>query len=787
MAAGQQMTQSYEQTAAHVVALTGSIDSVINWRCIHDVDKGVPAHVYHGTLEQVWPTLCDYNNRGYGIFLNINCMDGVGNYLDNVQYIRAHVVDLDNVLTAVPSYHQAVNSQPLPAFAVQTSPNKFHIYWVVQPYTGNEYFTIQQRKLAQLYNGDPTIIDAARVLRVAGFYHLKGTPSMVTCWQLGGYGSQIPVQALAQTLEHINVIESGGSRHELGDKELAAPSLEWLAYSLSLINPNDLDRYEWISFTAAFKQAGWSLADEKTLFDMWSTWCSQYSTKLGNDESENLKQWSSIRETEVGWKSIVRRAPTISAAIQFGHKRPQALIEQQQQLQQQQAQPIVEEEHCVQGPDPTKFPEILSEYECKDWFKDCTFIARTGEIFSPSGRFMNSTKFNGNYGGKHFVITTTGKTTDEAWKAALRSTCWTIPKVDHVRFLPDQPKFSIIEDRIGRKGLNTYVPVKPDARQGDVTPWLQWFDKILPNKNDQRIFFEYLAHCVKYPGHKIPWAPMLQSAEGVGKTIFREVMGHALGDMYVYSPKAPELVSSGSTFNAWMRGKLMIIVDEIKIDERRELIEILKPMITDNRVEIQSKGVDQDMEDNPANWIFFSNYKDAIPINSNGRRYAIFYSALQSRADIEAAGMDSEYFNKLWSWLRFEGGLQAVSYWLLHYPINRGDLPVRAPETSSYDEARRISRTPAEVIIADAVSDALEGFRGGYVSLIAALRMLRSAGIKNPTNRTVQVVLEHMGYVELGRAPRPFMREDVTSKTVVYGALSTLRVEDFGKVQGYEN
>ena len=399
---------------------------------------------------------------------------------------------------------------------------------------------------------------------------------------------------------------------------------------------------------------------------------------------------------------------------------------------------------------------------------------------------MGSTSFNGRYGGKQFIITSTGKVTDEPWKAALRSTCWTIPKVDHVRFLPDHPTFEIVEDSLNRRGLNTYIPAKIDAQPGDVSIWLDWFDRILPNKEDQKVLFDYMAHCVKFPGYKIPWAPLVQSAQGIGKTIFREVMSHALGDMYVYSPKAPELVKSGSTFNAWMRGKLLIMVDEIKIDERRELIEILKPMITDSRVEIQSKGVDQDMEDNPANWIFFSNYKDAVPINKDDRRYAIFYSALQSKADILNTGMDDVYFNRLWPWLRDEGGLQAVAHWLLNYPIECGQIPVRAPETSSHAEAITISRSPLEVIIADCIGDELPGFRGGYISTLSIIAKAKGSGIRTPSVRTVQSCLETMGHVHLGRAKRAYIQEDVNRRTELYGSLSSLDVEGYGRAQGYE-
>lgn len=768
----------FNAASAYVAALTGNPDTIIDWRVIHDQNKDMQGRNIRGSLRECWQQLCDYNSQGWGVFCCINEMDGQGRKSENVKHIRTHVVDLDNVFTSHASYQQALNTYPLPSFSVQTSDNKYHIYWIVEPYVGNDFYTLHQRKIAQLYSGDETIIDAARVLRVPGFYHCKNEPRMVTFSALAGLGSNITYQIIEQSLAHVNIFHANSTRYPLGDESMSAPGMDWIRFAFSKVDPNDLDRREWLKFSAAIKQAAWLYYDENTLCQEWLNWCSNYSE---NDDGENLKLWNSVKDTEVGWP-YVAKMKEIHAYIAFGFKEIAPPISQQENKQlttQEQTAPTIAEEVTI--PD-----EILDVEQCQNWFKDCYFIERIGEIFSRSGRFMNSTKFNGRYGGKNFIITSTGKITDEAWKAALRSTLWTVPKVDHVRFLPDHKTFEIITDALGRKGLNTYIPAIVSAKQGDMTLWFEWLDKILPDRNDQKILTDYLAHAAKYPGYKIPWAPMVQSTEGIGKTIFREVMAQALGDMYVYSPKAPELVKSGSTFNGWMRGKLLIVVDEIKIDERRELIEILKPMITDSKVEIQSKGVDQEMEDNPANWLFFSNYKDAIPISQNGRRYCIFYSGLQNRNDLLNVGMDDVYFNKLWGWLRDGGGSQAVAYWLLNHPIKCGELPVRSPQTSSFDEALKISRSPMETVIADCVSDNIIGFKAGYISVLKVIEHCKLAGIRTPTTRSVMNCLENMGYSYLGKAVRPYIQEHVSNRTELYGIVEHLSIDQYGLTQGYE-
>ena len=236
-------------SAYFVQALTGDANTVMDWRCIHDQRKDLPAHNFRGSLAETAATLTDYNARGYGIFCTINALDGVGRDLANVAYIRAHMLDLDDPFTAQASYERAAVDGA--NFAVQTSPGKFHLYWKVQPYVGNEFFTIIQRKLAQFYSGDRSIIDATRVMRVPGFVHAKGEPTLVTVWPLAGVDTIRTFDQMQQSLAHVNVIEFMSTRLPLGTPEMSAPSLDWLKFALSLVNPNDMNRPEWLSFSAA--------------------------------------------------------------------------------------------------------------------------------------------------------------------------------------------------------------------------------------------------------------------------------------------------------------------------------------------------------------------------------------------------------------------------------------------------------------------------------------------------------------------------------------------------------
>lgn len=623
----------FNLTTAYITSLTGSPDTSCFWLLIDEHNKKNPPVVINDSLDNCHQALKFYNDSGYGVFIAINAIrSSCPRTLENVEHIWTQVVDIDDPLQMQDSYNRAVQSACPPHFAVQTSPGHIHLYWLVEPYTGNDFFKLQQQKLNQLYNGDTNVTDATRVMRVPGFNHCKGTPQLVTCWGIHN-GQRYTTQQMQDYLSAVNIVEhSSGLRKELGNEMLQAPNLELLLKALYEINPNDLTRDEWLSISASFKQAGWSLMADNDLYNEWLKWCSNYAT---DNPDENKILWNSLKETQVGWKNLLKKAENTQPIAYFGERTEED-----------------EKEIEVLG-------DVLDERGKKVWFKNCYFVESEGRIFTSSGRFMNQIQFNGRYGGKEFTIKSAGqKLTDNPWKAALSGVDWSIPKVDHCRFLPQEPTFSIIMDDLGRKGLNTYIPAKIKSVQGDVSKWKDYLSRVFNTPEDVKIFEDYIAHCIKYPGYKIPWSILLQSTKGVGKQMIGDVLKHSIGELYTYQPDAEELVSGVSQFNGWMRNKLMILVDEVRVGDRNELMNGLKTIITDRRIAVESKGVDQQMEDNVANWIFFSNFKDAFPIDENERRYCIFYSKLQSALQLEEAGMDKAYFDSMYDWLECEQGFE---------------------------------------------------------------------------------------------------------------------------------
>lgn len=363
-------------------------------------------------------------------------------------------------------------------------------------------------------------------------------------------------------------------------------------------------------------------------------------------------------------------------------------------------------------------------------FKDCVYVRQDHAVLTPDGESLKPDQFRASYGGYLFALDAIGdKTTKNAWEAFVESQAVRFPKAHRAHFKPDQI-YGTVEQREGLTYVNKYVPVYCPTEPGDVTPFLTHVAKVLPDPHDQQIILAYMAAVVQYPGCKFQWAPLLQGAEGNGKTLFSRCVMNAIGKRYTHAPKAMEI---DSKFNGWLLDKIFIMIEDIYVPEHKmEVWETLKPMITGgDGIEIQKKGHDQFTADICANFMLNSNHKNAVIKTRNDRRLAVFFTAQQRAEDLQRDGMGGDYFPRLYQWLR-AGGYAKVTNFLQTYAIpvelnpavDAGGLAQRAPVTSTNEQAIEQSIGRVEQEILEAIDEGRPGFCGGWVSSAALDRLL---------------------------------------------------------------
>ncbi|MEY3664270.1 MAG: hypothetical protein RLZZ153_452 [Pseudomonadota bacterium] len=157
-------------------------DATFNIECYTDVPKGVdkpkpdPLHQRYPTLsidqiERLIPKLEKLNEQGAGIFVAVNQCTGQRK-AETVTRIRGIHADMDDVTQEQLS---AVASVLVPSITVQSSaPERQQLYWLLKAdevLQKDEAKAINQRLVG--YGADKAAVDSSRLLRIAGFKHMK--------------------------------------------------------------------------------------------------------------------------------------------------------------------------------------------------------------------------------------------------------------------------------------------------------------------------------------------------------------------------------------------------------------------------------------------------------------------------------------------------------------------------------------------------------------------------------------------------------------------------------------
>jgi hypothetical protein len=196
-------------------------------------------------------------------------------------------------------------------------------------------------------------------------------------------------------------------------------------------------------------------------------------------------------------------------------------------------------------------------------------------------------------------------------------------------------------------------------------------------------FTQWLAHCVQFPGKQILWSPVIQSIQGVGKSFFGELLRSCLGDRNVGTVSPTQVVSD---FNGWATNVSVNVLEELRVKghNRYDAVNSLKPLVTDRMIQINDKGVKQYMTYNTTNYICFTNYKDAIPLDQDDRRWWVIFVPVESLEEMTkyVGESVSSYFPKLFGSVRKYGS--EIRKWMLEYKLTDEFLNIKQAPMTDY-------------------------------------------------------------------------------------------------------
>jgi len=318
-------------------------------------------------------------------------------------------------------------------------------------------------------------------------------------------------------------------------------------------------------------------------------------------------------------------------------------------------QPVTQARTLAKAMTPTVEETLTEGVEGADWmdglvyvesFSTKYFLTATREKLSPDGA----------NGRLHQELSDLKK------KLGMKTlTVQNLVKMNMVRICSNHeynPKTNevIFTSRTGATILNTYVadsrpPVAEEYSekgQALIAKFEQHL-KYLMTEGEAEILLDWLAYQAQNFGTKLLWTPLIQSAEGLGKSLLGTAM---INNVFGYSNAGTvdsNVVVSPNT--SWATKGVFQVLEEIKLagHNRFEVLNQLKPFITNKTVSRVEKYEASSEVTNYCNFIALTNFKDAIPVSADDRRWWVVFAKVNTIEDLEklADCERREYFEPL--------------------------------------------------------------------------------------------------------------------------------------------
>lgn len=549
-------------------------------------------------------------------------------------------------------------------------------------------------------------------------------------------------------------------------------SVDEITDYLGKVNNDDLDYDEWFRIGAALHHQT-DGSDEG--YSLWVDW-SASSGK--HDERQMRKKWDSIANRHgepVTFASVIKMAGGTVAISDCIFDRLKLQIEN--------ACSKEDLNKTITDVADAKLDNLDLSFICQAIIKRFKIVLEETITEAKLMKIIKSkrpTDKNGNFIDDYVFLTSTAEYMDRETKAVMGPRAFDVkhsretpPNADGEKqsatmFSNDSitcvenamyvPKFADLFTYEGRDYINLYGKSRLKRTKQGVTDIVERIKghiaHLLPDQVEQQLVINYLAHNTQYPGEKIQWAIVLQGVQGDGKSLLAEMMQHVLGFNNVRQMNVQTLESS---FTGWATGQCMTFIEELKLDNFRkyEVLNNLKPYITNPSIEVVKKGKDPQVVINTTNYFALTNFKDAIPIDKTDRRYCILFSQWQDSDKLKAF-MDKHpsYYPDLYEDMRENAG--EILDWLMSHSIpNEFKAMKRAPDTAAKGAMQNLSKSENYLLVEDALSEFASAMVSDYAvnvtDLVKRVGECFAEGYNDfPKTRALKQVLTDMGYHNIG-------------------------------------
>jgi hypothetical protein len=180
---------------------------------------------------------------------------------------------------------------------------------------------------------------------------------------------------------------------------------------------------------------------------------------------------------------------------------------------------------------------------------------------------------------------------------------------------------------------------------------------------------------------------------------------------------------------------------------RHDVVNKLKPFLTNERISIVRKGRDGDDVLNTQNYCGFSNFEDAIALDEGDRRYAVWETAPKTRDDVLAL-FDEDYWVRLYRVI--DESVPDISGWLHSFDLSGFNRHAAPRMTKAKRRMIEATRPDDEVNIEAILESGSNGVSLNAVSSAHLNEALRSAGYSSLSAKRAVAILRKMGFASVG-------------------------------------
>lgn len=207
-------------------------------------------------------------------------------------------------------------------------------------------------------------------------------------------------------------------------------------------------------------------------------------------------------------------------------------------------------------------------------------------------------------------------------------------QVARVTYEPGQA--GVVSDR-----LNVWEGWGVEPRKGPVTLWDELLDHLFLGEDDLRAWFEaWCLYPLRHPGAKLPTAACLWSRrQGLGKSVVGKLLGRVYGANYSEVSQR-ELESQ---FNGWHVYRQFVMFDDVSAYDSRAKADVLKKMVTEEEVLVNTKGIPTYGVPDRANFYLTSNKPNALYLEDEDRRFFVH--------EVVSPKLGRDFWSRLYPWM----------------------------------------------------------------------------------------------------------------------------------------